>query len=327
MENIHTRINHKESFELCYLRHQYLKKVKYSPKKEELDNYTKIVDNFSRNTFYVYKNLFLLVGLDLEDVVNISQIHLISFLGLFALERDVAKLNEFKQKFKGLNSIKCTKEDILNKNKANFTCFLKQRLEDVVRVCRQKAKNVKGLLAEEFSVFRGTKKPPSDIEDLFLNHKKYGYNPVGTSVFKTIKKRMVSKQDGPVYLHNNVWYVCVPLRKKKLELIDFACNNVDPYSNIHNMTPEEVLEMKESSSTYEEDDSDLKSMSSYDKKRIIKNFIKHREDVLETIEIKLNILKNNGSKVKETHIKQHSALKEELKTAKQFLERLDGRNI
>src|ERR1700679_1227127 len=80
------RISCKDNFELCYLRHQYLRKVTYSPTREEMSRYNKIIENFSNNTFYVYKSLFLLVGLDLIDMMSINQTHLVSFLGLFAIE-------------------------------------------------------------------------------------------------------------------------------------------------------------------------------------------------------------------------------------------------
>ena len=295
MSSLHTRINHKNDFELCYLRHQYLKRVKHNPTKEELDRYIKIVTSFSARTFSVYYNLFLVVGLDLEDILNISQIHLVSFLGLFALERTPDKLSEFKRNFRSHNSIKCTKEDILDKNKANFTCFLKQRLEDVVRVCRQKAKNIKGLVAEEYTVFRGNKKPPTDIEDLLLNHKQYEYNHIATALFKSIKKRMTSKQDGPVYVHDNIWYVCVPIRKNKLELTDFICNNVSPYDNLHNMTPEETFEKNETEETIENKIQEFNGSSNKQKAKIIKNFIEingKKQDFKEEISIAKKLLEN-----------------------------------
>ena len=259
--------------------------------------YSRIVENFGSNTFYVYKNLFLLVGLDLEDLVNISQIHLVSFLGLFALERNPKKMSEFKKLFKKRNKVRCSKEDLLNKNKANFTCFLKQRLEDVVRVCRQKAKNIKGMSAEEFLVFRGSKKPPKDIEDLLENYEKYDYHPLGTSAFKTIRKRMRNKQEGPVYLDNGVWYVCVPIRKKSLNLNDFACNNYNPYDNMHNMNPEEILE-KSQETNWEEKWLEFSSTPNQDKAKVIESFVKQ----------------NKGNR----------NLKEELKIAHKLLGSLNG---
>ena len=283
-------------FECVYMRHQYLRKVKRYPTREEMEPYNKIVENFTRNTFYVYKNLFLMVGLDLEDVSNNGQVQLVSFLGLFALERNPKKLADFRRSFRSRNSLICSKADVLNKNQANFTCFLKQRLDDMVRVCKQKAKNIKGIVAEEFVVFKGTKVPPKDIEDLLENHEKYGYSPLTTTAFKTIKKRMNNKQEGPVYLEDNVWYVCVPIRKKNLSLTDFTCNNYDPYDNLHNMNPEEVLEKRE------ESDWDGKWLmfniaSNTERMEVIRNFI----------------VENQGN----------SELKEELKTAKRFLEGMD----
>lgn len=280
-------------FELCYLRHQYLRKVKRQPTREEMEPYSKIVENHTRNTFYVYKNLFLMVGLDLEDVLNNGHVQLISFLGLFALERNPKKLADFKRNYRSRNSIICSKDDILNKNQANFTCFLKQRLDDMVRVCKQKAKNIKGMIAEEFVVFKGSKKPPKDIEDLLENHEKYGYGPLTTTVFKSIKKKMNNKQEGPVYLDGKTWYVCVPIRKKMLSIVDFACNNYDPYDNLHNMTPEEVLEKSEG--------------ADWDGKWLNFNSISN-EERMETL--KTFIVQNKNNPV----------YKEELKTARKFME-------
>jgi hypothetical protein len=295
------RISHKDAFELCYLRHQYLRKVKYQPTREDMLPYNKIVENFAKNTFYVYKNLFMLVGLDLEDVLNTSQVYLACYLGLFALEINLEKLENFKSNFRNHNSILCTEEDLLNKNKADFTCFLKQRLEDLVRVCRQKAKNIKGISAEEFVVYRGNTMPPKDIEDLLENHDKYGYKPLGTSVFKTIRKRMKDRQEGPVYLDNDVWYVCVPIRKKSLALTDFTCNNFSPYDNIHNMTPEEIFEKEETESRIKDNQLKFKSFSNKEKARIVKLFVNENQ--------------------------KNSKLKEEVNLARKFLENLNGRNI
>jgi len=291
-KNTPIRINSKDAFESCYMRHQYLKKVKKQPTREEMEPYYKIVENFTRNTFYVYKNLFLMVGLDLEDVLNNGQIQLISFLGLFALEQNPKKLADFKRNFRSRNSIICTKKDILNKNQANFTCFLKQRLDDMVRVCKQKAKNIKGIVAEDFVVFRGAKMPPKDIEDLLENYEKYGYSPMTSTAFKTIKKRMSNKQEGPVYLDKKVWYVCVPIRKKNLSLVDFTCNDYDPYTNLHNMNPEEIFEKAE--------------CSDWDGKWLKFNMISNDE----RIEVLKNFVTQNEGNLK---------LKEELKTAKKFL--------
>lgn len=266
------RINCKESFELCYLRHKYLKRVKYAPSREEMKLYKGIADKFSRNTFFFYKNLFLLVGIELEDMENIAQVHLVSFLGLFALERNPDKLKAFKKTFRSYNSIVCAKEDILNKNKANFTCFLKQRMEDVVRVCRQKARNIKGFGTEDFLIFKGTKRPPNDIEELLEDHEKYGYKPFPMTAFKLVRKRM-DKQEGPVYLQDGVWYACVPRRKKTLTLTDFVCQGFDPHENEHNLNPEETLERTQSITNLKNDRNRFESLSDKERSKLIQLFV------------------------------------------------------
>ena len=292
-----TRANSNAHFELCYLRHQYLRKVKKQPTREEMEPYHKIVENFAGTTFYTYKNLFLMVGLDLEDVVNVGQIQVVSFVGLFALERNPKKLADFKRNFRSRNSIICSKADILNKNQANFTYFLKQRLQELVRICSQKAKNIKGAIAEEFVVFRGLKQPPKDIEDLLEDHEKYEYSPLTTTAFRTIKKRMNNKQEGPVYLDGKTWYVCVPIRKKNINFTDFTCNNYNPYDNLHNMTPEEVLDRKE--------------CTDWDGKWLKFNIISNEQ---RKVVIQEFIHANQGKVV----------FKDELKTAKRFLEQLSA---
>lgn len=271
------RISHKEEFELCYIRHKYLRKIRHNPTVEEMAPYNKIVENFAKNTFNVYKNLFLLVGLDQDDIINVAQIQLVSFLGLFAIERNIKKLADFKRSFRSHNSIICTKNDLLNKNKSSFTCFLKQRLEDVVRVCRQKAKNIKGVQAEEFLVFQGSKKPPNDLEDLLENHSKYGYRPINIPSFKLIRKKIGRNQEGPVYLQNGTWYVCIPLRKKSLSLTDFSCNNYNPYDNIHYKSPEEIFEIRQESN-WESKWIQFNSISDNERIEVIKTFIEKNKD-------------------------------------------------
>jgi hypothetical protein len=267
-----TRINCKESFELCYLRHKYLRRAKYSPTIEEMKPYNKIVENFANKTYYVYKNLFILVGLDLEDVLNIAQVQLVSYLGSFALERDPVKMEAFKKTFRSHNSIRCTANDLLDKNKANFTCFLKQRLEDLVRVCKQKSRNIKGISTEEFAIYVGTKRPPNDVEELHENYQQYGYKPMSQSAFKNIKKKL-ENQTGPVYIIDEAWYVCVPLKKNFLKLTDFTCQDYNPYDSLHNMTPEELFQIKEEESKSENNRIEFDSFSNEEKSRIVEMFV------------------------------------------------------
>lgn len=236
------KINCRDEFELCYLRHQYIRRTDFNPTNEEMKPYAKIVQRLGNNTFYTYKGLFHLVGLGLDDVTNIGMVHLVSFLGLFSLERMPERYKQFCDSYYKKNRGTPTILDEHNKNMADCTLFLKQRMEDLVRICRQKARNIKGLPAEEYHVFYGPQKPPVVFHDLVENHRQLGFKKMDISVFKTIKKKIAPRPKGLApFKHEGMWYVCVPIEQRMLNQIDFDCADMNPYDSLHNQTPEQIL--------------------------------------------------------------------------------------
>lgn len=117
------KIHSKDEFELCYLRHQYLRKVKINPHEEQMKPYYGIIRYFAKRTFFTYYGLFQLVGFESEDLINIGKIHLVSYLGLYSLETDGSKYDKFIDTFWKLNHTVPDMTDKLNKNKADFTSF------------------------------------------------------------------------------------------------------------------------------------------------------------------------------------------------------------
>lgn len=293
-----TRPTFHNEFELCYLRHQYIKKAKRKVSKEEAELYFLIAENLSKNTFFVYKKLFIHVGFDLEDIVNICKIQVISFLGSFSLECNLEKMNKFKE-IRAKNHGICSEKDILDKNKADLTCFLKQRMEDLVRVCRQKCKNVAGVQFEEFSVFTSKNAPPENIDILETDAESYGFKKIEYSSFKQIKKVSKTKGDGPTFYINNSWYVCLLNKKKFLTIEDFSCQDLNPYDNIHNMNPEDFMQMMEERSGFDKKVTEFNNLP-YDKKiKKVKNFLrknKRKKDFKKELQAAKKILgKLNGT--------------------------------
>jgi hypothetical protein len=267
------RIHSSDEFELCYLRHKYFRKTLYNPSPEDMKPYTKIVENLARHTYMTYRHLFHSIGFDQNDVTSIGNIHLVSFLGLFSLESVPAKYHEFADMYKKLNGTQATTMDFLNKNRANFTMFLKQRMEDVVRVCRQKAKNIKGTIADERHFFCGTRKPPQILKNLLENYHKYGYKKIDLSSFRTIKKKAKNKND-VIFRHNKKWYIAVPIEQKKLELIDFSGSGLDPYDNIHNMNPEQILFHRQEEDYWERKKESFRKQPKNSKVKMLIDFVK-----------------------------------------------------
>lgn len=240
------KISSKDDFELCYLRHQYFRKAKGNPTIEEMAPYMKIVENLSRNTFFTYYNLFKTVGMYLDDVTSIGQVHLVSFLNLFALEQMEAKNDQWilnwLLKHKGESP---QAADFLQQNRANFSIFYKQRMEDLVRICKQKLRNIKGQSAEEYICFTGKSPLPRYPNKLIKEHEQYGFKKLDFSTFKSIRKKATVKTNVTAFQFADAWYVCFPIPQRELQIEDLVVSEVNPYSNTHNRRPDQIYSDKE----------------------------------------------------------------------------------
>src|ERR1700687_1974913 len=279
------KIHCKNEFELCYLRHQYLRRAKKNPNNKEMEPFQKITTLFAQKTYFTYRKLFFLVGLEREDLINIANVHLVSFLGLFSLESMPDKYKEFVRYFKEIQNKKPQENDILDKNKANFTLFLKQRMQDLVRVCRQKVRNIKGLPVDGFFYYYGPNKPPKNTQELIKNYEHLGFRKLDIAVFKSIKKKIDNTID-LVFIFDGNYYIAVPLEKNTLRLHDFSGAGLNPYDSLHNMTPEEAYFTLEEEEIWDSHQEAFETFAPEDKKTVIQNFIeenrkdpKYREEI------------------------------------------------
>lgn len=289
------KIHYKNEFELCYLRHQYLRRVDYNPTKEEMDPYKKITELLAKNTFFTYRHLFGSVGMESEDIVSIGQTHLVSFLGLFALEKTPDKMKVYIDKAISNNFGEPGPEDILNKNKANYTLFLKQRFEDLVRVCRLKVRNVKGSPSDlEFAVFYGKEAPPESLLSLLEDHESLGYRKMDIGTFKTMRKKANARNED-VFKFNDTYYVSIKREHKRLGLEDLSGAGLDPHDNFHNMSPERVLSEQQDVSFWENRRNEFNSYAPKRRARFIKSFIsqfKDRKSYSEEVKTARRLLKS-----------------------------------
>lgn len=235
-----TRINCYEEFELCYLRHKYLRKSGANPTEAQIKPFNYIINLCTTKTYYTYIGLFQSIGMDWEDIVSIGKTHLVSYLGLFSMQTP-EKLDKFIDRIYEDTGEAPTLSDILDKDKADFTMFLKQRMEDLVRICRQKVKNIRGQLADEFLVFYGPEAPPDDHNKLIKGYGKLGFKKLDATKFKTLKRKQENKQEGPVYEINGLFYVTIRIDHRQLTIHDLIGAGLNPYDNIHNMNPEDIM--------------------------------------------------------------------------------------
>jgi hypothetical protein len=307
------KIKTSDNFELCFLRHQYFRRVNYNPTEEEMKPYMGIVVNLTKNTFFTYVNLFKAVGMYHDDVVNIGRVHLVSFLGLYALDKMKDKRKEWMTKFQIDNDKEPEQKDFDQKNKANFTMFFKQRMEDLVRVCRQKVRNIKGQSTEEFAVFCGKNRLPRNPKRLLKEYEEYGYKKIDFSVFKSIRKKADVEHDATAFQFGGVWYVAIALEQKALEIEDLITSDSNPYENRHNMQPDELY------LTVPINDPDWNSKKG---KHVVTKEERESEDLKRLFNRKSNYRKKVVLRKFIANNKNKAQYKEEIVTAKKLLRSL-----
>lgn len=268
------KIHSSNDFELCYLRHQYFRRAKYNPSAEDMAPYKKIIGYLSQRTFYTYPGLFHVVGMTLEDVQVVGSVQLVSFLGLFEIEakRNPEDYENFCTVFERRNDRKPNADELLGKNKAIFTLFLKQRMEDLVRVSRQKAKNIKGSRVDEYIPFYGAPPPPDDLYKLLIDNEAYQYYRCDINQYKAIRKR-AKKKVGEIFQWAGDYYVTVPLDHRALTVLDLQGAGMDPYESLHNLNPEEILFRRESEIRFDKRVKKYKNSSKEEKAKTILDFV------------------------------------------------------
>ena len=239
------KISSNDEFELCYLRHQYIRKSKHNPTEAEMQPYRWIINNFVGNSLYVYGPLLIAVGIGREDLTSIAQMQLVSYLGLFSMDHNETKRKEFTDVFRYQKLKDPLEKDFLDKDKAAFTCFLKQRMEDVIRVCRQKSKNINGKVLEEYTCFSGPVTPPKNPRDILKDHYSYGYKSLNAIAFKKIRKHANVENDASLFQHDGLWYVAFAMEYLPLTFDEILGSGHTPWENAHNMGPLELIEENE----------------------------------------------------------------------------------
>lgn len=272
------KIHSKNEFELCYLRHQYFRKSKANPNAAEMKPYMSIIKHLSYNTLRTYWGLFHAVGFTVEDIISIGQCHLVSYLGLFSMEKVPGKYDEFIKVVERTKNHVPEPWEFLEKNKANFTSFLKQRFTELVRICRQKAKNIKGFPVEEFHIYHGKARPPKILRNLIKHHEEYGYRKLDLAVFKSIRKRAGVPNDSKAFQFAGTWYVLVPIEQRSLNLIDFSGADLDPYDNAHNHTPEQAYLASGEEKYWRIRKRRFNNLSTAEKARQLRSFVAKYED-------------------------------------------------
>lgn len=288
------KIHSKDEFELCYLRHQYLRRVDWNPTEADMKPYMRIVEYMARNTYYTYRYLFTTVGMEHDCIVNIGRVFLTEFLGLFEFgeenrTEEYAKFVVLFSRAKKTLGKYPNQFDVTSKNKANLTLFLKQRNEDLVRICKQKAKNIRGLRIDDYVPFMGPNPPPVELWLLLEDNEAYNFKRIDNVRFRAVKKRAKADIKLP-FEYSGSWYVAVTLDRRSLSIHDLQGAGLDPHEAEHNKNPEQLLAAKQEERRLDKKRKMFKNYTKEEKAKVIFGFIEKNEDN-PTFQEEINIAK------------------------------------
>lgn len=175
--DVKQRIHHKDEFELSYLRWRYLIRTS-NPPAEVLKQFENAAYKCARDSFFGEKDTYIASGMELEDVCSIAQVHLVSYLGLYSIEHVPDQMEKFVNKYEKTNGKKPDEKEIKRKNLSNMICFISQRLRDLIRICKQKNRNITGEnVTYEIYKLTGKEKECSDWA-LSLSPESYGFEKI-----------------------------------------------------------------------------------------------------------------------------------------------------
>jgi hypothetical protein len=270
-----SKIGFKNQFELCYLRHKYLRKSEHDLTKEEIKVFSYTVKTLTLNTFNAYRGLFGTVGLEYEDLVSIAYVHLTSFLGLFSIFSNEDVKQRFTERFQKEQTANPKELDFFKKEKANFASFLNQRMEELVRICKQKSRNIGTANYSDTSFFKSPDKIELN-EEIANNYKKHNLSKIDLMSFRSIRNQ-ANPKNKRCFLFENNWYYSISLAKKTISYYDFDSIKDDYHDNIHCMTPEQAFAMKEEEQNLKLYKDTFDGYSKKKQKHILRTFIKTHE--------------------------------------------------
>lgn len=187
------KANYKDTFELTYLRHRYFRKST-NPDPKRLMQFEEMICNISDKIYFRQIDIFKSIGMEVDDLRNISRVHTVSFFSMSGLQENPAKMKSFIERHKkkmGQQS-EPTERDIFLKEAYDLAKFLNQRVQEVANICKSKLTNVRGTKSARF-FFIG--EPEQDPDDTLLAQDpgKYGYKKITGAHFQRMLKETKPK--------------------------------------------------------------------------------------------------------------------------------------
>jgi len=229
--------NYRDDFEMVYLRHEYLSKIKYIDP-AWIEHNKPIVNTTAIKMFNKLKPNFQVVGFDVEDLKSITNIYMVAYMGLYSLENNKKARDVFVRKYKTRTNQNPTQKDFVRAERNNLINFLRQRLQHCAKLCERKSRNIK-VGREKRGIFAETEgSVPASHELIISEYKRLGYRKVTQKEFKEAKAQ--SRIDGlnEIVDKNGFKILEIQILSNGITIEDYALITQEHHNNIYYNNPE-----------------------------------------------------------------------------------------
>ena len=145
-------------------------------------------------------------------------------------------------------------------------------MEDLVRIIRQKVRNINGMPVEEFNYYSSKNPPPAILRDLITNYEKLGFKKLDPAVYKSIRKRV--NADGPSFSMDGTNYIAVLMEPRLLTAADLVGADLDIKDTFHNLDPERAMQTEQEKKKWETRKKEFGRKRKSVKIRMLESFVK-----------------------------------------------------
>ncbi len=288
------KYNYKDDFEMLYLRHEYLTRCDKLEGKF-VEEYASIVHTTARIMYNKLYPNFNKVGFQRDDIVAITNMYMLGYMGLYSLRFNKEKRDKFTKTYKRRFGQKPTEQKIYAADRNDMINFLRQRIQHCSVVCARKARSI--IVDEDRrAMFAETaNSQPAAPEQLLESHKKLGYRKITKKEYKECKKKARELREQTVTDKDGFKIINVEILSRGMSHEDYLIL-FEKGQSLFSMNPEDVFISLENKEELEGFKAKFAATDIVRKKRILKRFIN----------------KNNGDK----------SYKKELTLARKMLKKL-----
>jgi hypothetical protein len=228
--------------------------------------YEKLYPNYSK------------VGFDQDDIVSITNIYMLSYMGIYSLRFNKDARERAIEKFRDRFDRDPTEKELYNKDKNNMINFLRQRLQHCSVVCARKARNIT-VGADRQGYFAFTKDSvPASKEAVLDNYNKLGYRKVKKTEFKEAQEKAKKLGEQTITDKDGFQILSVQILNNGIKRDEYTMWITQHKSSHVDTTPEELLQMMENNRELESYKATFAAMDKSAKRRKLKLFVEQNKN-------------------------------------------------